>query len=99
MKFLPGARVLNVDEVAQLIAVLMASDSRHAPVLRGRNSERDPVERDRIRREFAQWVARRLLASNIAVVQGPMAEGTADQRYDTHRYLGCRICGGTQGQA
>ena len=99
MKFLPGSRVLDVDEVALLISVMMASDTRHAPVLRGKNAPRDPVERDHIRRAFARWLAYRLLSSNVAVVQGAMAEGAAGQMYDTHRYLGCRACGGAHGHA
>ncbi|MBI1211270.1 MAG: hypothetical protein GC190_07400 [Alphaproteobacteria bacterium] len=88
-----------MDDVALLIAVAMASDTRHAPVLRGKAAERDPVERDRIRREFARWVARRLISSNVTVVQMPPAVGAAQRGYDMHRYLGCVACGGAGARA
>ena len=99
LTFSDGSRALSVDEVALLISVLMASDTRHAPVLRGKAAERDPVERDRIRRDFARWVALRLAGSNVTVVQGPAAIGAAGQMRDAHRYLGCRACGGVAGHA
>lgn len=97
--FPEGSRALSVDEVALLISVLMASDTRHAPVLRGKAAERDPVERDRVRREFARWVALRLAGSNVTVMQGPPAVGAAGQLRDPHRYIGCRACGAAMGRA
>ena len=100
MKFPPGSRVLTLDEVALAITVAMAADSRHAPVLRGAKAERDPVERDRIRREFARWVAQRLLAANVTVVEGPPSEGAGGMAWgDVHRRRGCRACSGAVGHA
>lgn len=99
LSFPDGSRLLSVDEVALLISVLMASDTRHAPVLRGKGAERDPAARDEIRRAFGRWVAQRLLSSNISVVQWPPAVGAAGQLRDTHRYLGCVACGGVAGSA
>lgn len=85
--------MLTVEELALHITVLMAADTRHAPVLRGSRAERDPVERDRIRREFALWLAKRLTASNVTVMRGPPADGSFNGWSDPHRRNGCRACG------
>lgn len=58
-------------ELAMLIAVAMAADGKHAPVLRGKNAAIDPVERDQVRQEFAKWVARLLMSSNLVILQRP----------------------------
>ncbi len=64
-------RELTVEQLAMHIAIAMAADSRHAPILRGRHSPVDPQERDRVRGEFAAWLARRILAGNLIVTRRP----------------------------
>ena len=89
----PAGSALSLEELALHITVLMAADTRNVPVLRGKHAERDPVERDRIRRAFALWLAKRLMASNVIVTRGLPADGSFNGWSDPHRLRGCRACG------
>lgn len=64
---------LDREQLTLFIAVAMAADSKRAPILRGKNAPVDAFERDRIRHEFAHWLATRMLAGNLRVVLGPAA--------------------------
>jgi hypothetical protein len=80
---------LDVDELARLIAIMMASDTRHAPILRGVRAPTRP-EREQHRADFAKWVAARLLDGGVKVLKAPYrhtnyypsaAAGTPPQRF------------------
>lgn len=47
---------MTPDELAQHIAIMMAAANRKPPILRGKASPRDPWERDKFRKEFAEWI-------------------------------------------
>lgn len=90
--------VLTPSELAMHIAIAMAADNRHVPVLRGRHAPVDPVERDKMRGEFSNWLAKRILASNLVVVRKPPSShgdfpkvkrtGTPPQLRGCHSSLG-----------
>lgn len=61
---------LGAEELARLIAIMMASDTRHAPILRGARAPTRP-EREQHRAEFAKWVAARLLEGGVKVLKTP----------------------------
>lgn len=46
---------LTREELIQHLAIRMAAANRNPPILRGKAAPRDPWERDRFRREFAEW--------------------------------------------
>ena len=62
---------LDHEQLTLYIAVTMAADSKRAPILRGKNAPIDPTERDRLRGEFASWLAKRMLSGNLVVTLGP----------------------------
>lgn len=76
----PGTE-LDADQLALWISVAMASDTKHAPILRGRHAP-DRMERDRLRQEFARWLAERILASNLKVT---LAKPSATSRIEVMR--------------
>lgn len=47
---------MTPDELSQHIAIMMAAANRNPPILRGKASPRDPWERDKFRKEFAEWI-------------------------------------------
>ena len=64
---------LTAEQIAMHIEVAMAADSRQVPILRGKHAPIDAVERDRLRSDFAEWLAGRILAANLRVIAGPPA--------------------------
>ena len=61
--------ILSREELVQHITIRMAATNRNPPILRGKAAPRDAWERDRLRREFAEWfVSECIEASGLKVV-------------------------------
>lgn len=50
--------ILTRDELIRHLAIRTAAANRNPPILRGKASPRDAFERDRLRRELAEWFVR-----------------------------------------
>jgi hypothetical protein len=62
---------MTPDELSQHIAIMMAAANRNPPILRGKASLRDPWERDKFRKEFAEWFVQVCFVdSGLKVVDG-----------------------------
>ena len=58
---------VNRQQLSKHIEIAMASDSRHVPILRGRIALIDVTERGRLRQEYSDRRAKRILSSNLTI--------------------------------
>lgn len=62
-------RRMSRNELIQHLAIRMAAANRNPPILRGKASPRDVWERDRFRRNFAEWFVEECIESaGLAVI-------------------------------
>lgn len=72
------------DEALQVdLAVILAVGSRHVPVLQGKGAPPSPVERDRLRHDFAGWLVSNLRSYGYRfyrIPPKPLPPSRADQQ-------------------